>query len=222
MSKQQVQAELDKMGPWSWKEKVTLTVLLLALLCWIFEKQIGVSATLVALLAFIILFAVGVAAPDKLKNVGWEALFFVGAFLCLPTVFNNVGINAFVSAVLGDKVAPIMGNMYLVVPFICVLTYLIRLFFVSLSGTAILVTAIFIPFCAQYSIHPFIIACISYMSTNTWNVGYQNTVTVAALAANGPQWLVNNDIVKGSFWYMVVNFVTLMLCVPYWKLLGMC
>jgi DASS family divalent anion:Na+ symporter len=60
------------------------------------------------------------------------------------------------------------------------------------------------------------------MSTNTWNVNYQNTVTVAALAANGPDWMTNNDILKGSLWYMLTNFVALMLCVPYWKLLGMC
>ncbi|GHU79413.1 putative malate transporter YflS [Clostridia bacterium] len=222
VSKEHVRAELDKMGPWTTKEKITLTVLILSLACWIFEKQIGVNSTLVAVLAFIVLFAAGVAPAEKLKNVGWEALFFVGAFLCLPTVFREVGINAFISAALGDKVAPIMSNMYLLIPFICILTYVIRLFFVSLSGTAILVTAIFIPFCAQYNIHPFVIACISYMSTNTWNVNYQNTVTVAALAANGPEWLTNNDIFKGSLWYMLVNFVALMLCVPYWKLLGMC
>lgn len=222
VSKEQVQAELDKMGPWSAKEKITLTVLILALACWIFEKQIGVNSTIVALLAFVILFATGVAPPDKLKNVGWEALFFVGAFLCLPTVFREVGINAFISEMLGDKVAPIMSNMYLLVPFICILTTIIRLVFVSLSGTAILVTAIFIPFCAQYGIHPFIIAAISYMSTNTWTVGYQNTVTVAALAANGPDWLTNNDILKGSVWYMVTNLIALFCCIPYWKMLGMC
>lgn len=222
LSKDQVKAELEKMGPWTSKEKITLTVLLAALACWIFEKQIGVNSTLVAVLAFIILFATGVAPAEKLKNVGWEALFFVGAFLCLPTVFREVGLNAFISEMLGDKVAPIMSNMFLLVPFICILTTVIRLVFVSLSGTAILVTAIFLPFCAQYGIHPFIIAAVSYVSTNTWNVNYQNTVTVAALAANGPEWLTNNDILKGSVWYMVTNFAALMLCIPYWKLLGMC
>lgn len=222
ISKEQVQAELIKMGPWTAKEKITLTVLILALACWIFEKQIGVNSTLVAMLAFIILFAAGVAPSEKLKNVGWEALFFVGAFLCLPNVFREVGINDFISQMLGDKVAPIMSNMFLLIPFICILTTIIRLVFVSLSGTAILVTAIFIPFCAQYGIHPFVIAAISYLSTNTWNVNYQNTVTVAALAANGPEWLTNNDILKGSFWYMATNLIALFCCVPYWKMLGLC
>jgi DASS family divalent anion:Na+ symporter len=222
VSKEQVQAELDKMGPWSLKEKITLTVLFISLGLWIFEKQIGVNSTLVAMLAFIILFATGVAPAEKLKSVGWEALFFVGAFLCLPTVFSQVGLNEFISTALGDKVAPIMSNMFLVVPFVCILTTIIRLVFVSLSGTAILVTAIFIPFCSQYGIHPFIIAAISYMATNTWNVNYQNTVTVAALAANGPEWLTNNDILKGSFYYMIVNIIALLCSIPYWKLLGMC
>lgn len=222
VSKEQVQAELDKMGPWSTKEKITLGVLIVALACWILEKQIGVNSTLVAMLAFVILFAAGVAPAEKLKNVGWEALFFVGAFLCLPTVFREVGLNDFISNMLGDKVAPIMSNMFLLVPFIVIITTIIRLVFVSLSGTAILVTAIFIPFCAQYGIHPFVIAAISYMATNTWNVNYQNTVTVAALAANGPDWLTNNDILKGSFYYMVVNVIALLCSIPYWKLLGMC
>jgi DASS family divalent anion:Na+ symporter len=221
VSKDQVQAELNKMGPWTFKEKLTLVILLMALACWIFEKQIGVNSTIVAVLAFIVLFAAGVAPADKIKNVGWEALFFVGAFLCLPNVFRDVGLNAFISLSLGDKVAPIMSNVFLLVPCIVLLTTIIRLVFVSLSGTAILVTAIFIPFCELYGIHPFVIAAISYMSTNTWNVAYQNTVTVAALAANGSDWLTNNDILKGSVWYMVTNLIALMCCIPYWKMLGM-
>jgi len=222
ISKEEVQAELDKMGPWSQKEKITLTILLGCLVFWIFESQTGISATIVAVIAFILLFALGVVDASKLKNIAWEPLFFVGAFLCLPTVFKEVGINDYIALMLGDKVAPIMNNMYLLVPFICILTYLIRLVFVSLSGTAVLVTAIFIPFCAQYGIHPFVVASICYMSTNTWNVAYQNTVTIASLAANGPDWVTQNDIFKGSVWYMITNFVALMCCVPYWKLLGMC
>jgi len=222
LSKQGVQDELDLMGPWTSKEKITLGVMAASLACWIFEKQIGVNASVVAVLAFLVLFGMGVAKPDKIKNLGWEALFFVGAFLCLPTVFKTLGINEFVSGALGDVVAPIMSNMFLLVLFICVLTYLIRLFFVSLSGTAILVTTIFLPFCAQYGIHPFVIAAITYMATNTWNVNYQNTVTIASLAANGPEWLTHGDIVKGSFWYMAVNILALMASVPFWKLMGMC
>ena len=221
ISKDQIKAELEKMGPWSYKEKLTLVVLIGALACWIFEKQIGINATLVAVLAFVILFAAGVTTPDKIKNIGWEALFFVGAFLCLPAVFRSVGINDFVSMSMGDVVAPLMSNIYLLVPFIIIITTIIRLVFVSLSGTAILVTAVFLPFTAQYGIHPFIIAAVCYMSTNTWNVSYQNTVTVAALAANGPGWLTNNDILKGSFWYMITNFIALMLSIPYWRMLGM-
>jgi DASS family divalent anion:Na+ symporter len=60
------------------------------------------------------------------------------------------------------------------------------------------------------------------MAANTWNVSYQNTVTVASLAANGREWLTNKDILSGSFWYMGINLVALMLCIPYWKMLGMC
>lgn len=221
ISKEQIETALKEMGPWSSKEKITLVVLLSALAFWIFESQLGVNSTIVALMAFLILFATGVTTPDQLKNVGWEALFFVGAFLCLPVVFNSVGINAFVSYTLGDVVAPIMGNIFLLVPFIIIVTTLMRLVFVSLSGTAILVTAIFLPFTAQHGIHPFIIAVVSYMSTNTWNVGYQNTVTIAALAANGPEWIEQKDIRSGSYWYMATNFVALMLSVLYWRMIGM-
>ena len=222
LSKESVKEELRQMGGWTRKEKITLGVLAVALVCWIFERQIGVNAAVVAVMAFLVLFGTGVAPAEKLKNLGWEALFFVGAFLCLPVVFKTLGINEFISGALGDVVAPIMSNMVLLVLFICIITYLIRLFFVSLSGTAILVTTIFLPFCAQYGIHPFVIAAITYMATNTWTVNYQNTVTIASLAANGPEWLTNNDIVKGSFWYMIINVVALMASIPFWKLLGMC
>ena len=222
VSKDDIQKQLDALGPWSRDEKITLSVLLSALALWILETTTGISATIVALLAFIILFALDVVPASKLKNIAWEPLFFVGAFLCLPTVFKEVGLNDYIVLTLGDKVAPIMSNMFLLIPFICILTYLIRLVFISLSGTAVLVTTVFLPFCAQYNIHPFIIASICYMSTNTWNVSYQNTVTIASLAANGPGWLTQKDIFKGSIWYMITNFAALMLCVPFWKMMGMC
>lgn len=222
VSQESVQAELDKMGPWSAREKITLVTLLAALALWILESQIGLSSTVVAMIAFIFLFASGVTTPDKLKSVGWEPLFFVGAFLCLPNVFKDLGINDFISGFLGDKVAPIMSNMFLLVPFIAILTYVIRLVFVSTSGTTILITTIFLPFCAQYGIHPFVIAATAYMSTNTWNVSYQNTQTVAALAANGPEWLTNRDVLSGSVWYMIINVIALFCSIPYWKILGMC
>jgi DASS family divalent anion:Na+ symporter len=221
VSKAEIQAELDKMGPWTRNEKITLGVLICALIMWIFETQTGVSATITALIAFVILFGVGVVPPSKLKNIAWEPLFFVGAFLCLPTIFNEVGLNAYLALMLGDRVAPLMNNVYLLVLFISILTYLMRLVFISLSGTAVLVTAIFIPFCAQYGVHPFVVASICYMSTNTWNVAYQNTVTIAALAANGPDWLTQKDITIGSMWYMVTNIIGLLACVPFWQLTGM-
>ena len=222
VSKEAVQAELDKMGPWSAREKITLVTLIAALILWILETQIGLSSTVVAMIAFVFLFACGVTTPDKLKSVGWEPLFFVGAFLCLPNVFSELGINAFISGFLGDKVAPLMSNMFLLVPFIAILTYIIRLVFVSTSGTTILITTVFLPFCAQYGVHPFLIAATAYMSTNTWNVSYQNTQTVAALAANGPEWLTNRDVLSGSVWYMIINLVALFCCIPFWSLAGMC
>lgn len=222
VSKEVVQAELDKMGPWSAREKITLFTVIVALILWILEVQIGLSSTVVALIAFILLFATGVASPDKIKTVGWEPLFFVGAFLCLPNVFKELGINDFISGFLGYRVAPIMSNMFLLVPFIAILTYAVRLVFVSTSGTTILLTTIFLPFCAQYGIHPFVIAATAYMSTNTWNVSYQNTQTVAALAANGSDWLTNRDVLSGSVWYMVINMAALFCSIPIWKLMGMC
>ena len=222
LSKDLVQAELDKMGPWSAREKITLVTVLAALVLWILETTIGLSSTVVALIAFIFLFATGVAKPDKIKSVGWEPLFFVGAFLCLPNVFKELGINDFISSMMGARVAPLMSNPYLLVPFIVILTYVIRLVFVSTSGTTILITTIFLPFCAQYGIHPFIIAATAYMSTNTWNVSYQNTQTVAALAANGPEWLTNRDVLSGSVWYMIINMIALFCSIPYWHLIGMC
>ena len=114
-----------------------------------------------------------------------------------------------------------MGNMPLLVLFICLLVYLVRLVLVSLTGTTILVVTVMLPFCTEYNIHPFMIAIIAYMATNTWNVSYQNTQMIAALAATDNKVCSNRDILGGSVLYMITVVVGCMLALPVWKFMGL-
>lgn len=219
--KEQIEEQLAKIGPWTWKEKVVFALLMSCLVLWATESLTGINSTLVTIMAFVILFAANVVPASSFKNIPWDPLFFVGAFLCLPVVFANMGINAYLTAFLGPRVAPIMQNPMLLVLVIAILTYLIRLVFVSLSGTAVLILLVFGPLCPAYNIHPFVIACITYMSTTTWTVSYQHTVNIASLAAGGSDWVNQKDVTSGSLWFMLVNIIALLISVPYWHFLGM-
>lgn len=222
LSKAYVRDALKELGPWRQNEKIAFAIILTCLILWMTESWSGLNSAMVASAGFVLMFALKVCTPDKIRNMAWESLLFVGCFLCLPTIFSQLGINKWIALTLGGAFEPLMTNMYLLVFVITIVVYLTRFLLVSLGATAILVTTLMLPFCAAYNVHPFVIAFVAYTSTNTWNVSYQNTVTIAALAATENKWVSQKDILFGSGLYMVTNTIACMLCVPIWKMMGLC
>lgn len=223
VSKETILNELKELGPASKKEKITLTVMLVCLLLWMLERVIGVSSAMVATGAGIVLIGAGVFGRQEFRaKIAWDSMIFIGTFLCISEVFAAVGINDAVKILLGDRLAPLMQNIWLLVPVLCIVTFLIRFVVVSWTASAVLITTILLPLCAAYGVHPWIIAFTCYCSTNTWNVIYQNTPYIAALVSTDNKMGTHKQLLPFSAVYMITSTIGCIACIPFWKLFGLC
>jgi DASS family divalent anion:Na+ symporter len=56
---------------------------------------------------------------------------------------------------------------------------------------------------------------------NTWTVFYQNAPYVTAYYAVGGDMVNHGQIAKLSVAYMVISIIGLLICVPFWQLMGL-
>jgi Di- and tricarboxylate transporters len=221
MDKSIVKAQLDALGPISKNEKITLITVLICLALWIGEPWLKISSAMVSCAAFVVLLSLGCLSTTSFRTkTSWESLIFVGCFLCLPAVFTNTGVNAAIKTVLGPVIEPMFGNLFILAIFLAVLTYVVRLLIVSLTGSTILIGSLLLPFCLEAGIHPFIMVYMVYVSTNTWNLSFQNTTEIAARAVTDNKMVTHRDVLGGSVMYMVTNIIAILICIPIWNLMG--
>ena len=197
--------------------------MLVCLILWMLEKTLGISSAMVAVAGGLVLIGAGVFGRQEFRSkIAWDSMIFIGTFLCISDVFAALGINDAVKILLGDSLAPLIQNPWILIPSLCLLTFVIRFVVVSWTASAVLITTILLPLCSVYGVHPWIVAFTCYCSTNTWNVIYQNTPYIAALVATDNKLGTHNQLLPFSVVYMITSTIGCMACIPLWMLLGLC
>lgn len=214
--------QLAKMGPMSRSEKITLAVLLIALICWMTEILHGVSSAIVSLLSLILLLWAGVYDRAEFRaKMPWDVIVFVGTIIGIAAVFPILKIDKWMGTVLAPYVGPLVANPYVFIAGFTIMIYLIRFFFISQTGSIVIFTVMFTPLALQAGINPWIAGMITLTATMTWNVFYQNANYIITYSATGGELVDPSQMVKLSYAYMVVNLLGFMISVPFWQLMGL-
>lgn len=223
VSKEFVQNQLNEMGTWSWQEKLTGGTLVVCLILWILERTISVSACVVACAGAMVILSYNVISrKDFRAKVPWDSILMIGCFVSVSSVFTELAIDQTVSKLFGEQMAFMMSNPYILVLCLCLVTFVLRFVFVSLTACATLTTVMLMPFCAMYGIHPWILAFVAYAATNIWFLIYQTAPMIMSLAAIDSQLVNHTETVRGSFQYMIACVIGLLACVPIWQIMGLC
>jgi len=220
--KEKIIQQLKDLGPWTRKEKIALTVLVCCLVLWMFERVLNIPSFAVALVGMLVMISFDIMDyKDFRTTLPWENIFFVGAFLCVASIFTNLKIDAAIAATIGNSLDSVLKNPYLLVFSWCILTFVLRTFIVSNSTCVVLMTLILMPLCPQYGIHPFILIFVGYAAANIWTLIYQNSPTIMSLAAQRHELVVHNEVASGSLWYMAICIVACLASVPIWQMMGL-
>lgn len=219
----QIDEKLAKLGPLKLSEKITMCVLIVSLLFWMTERLHGISSALVAMVAMCVLVAVNVTdRKDFNTEMGWDNLIFIGCIVGIGGVLTKAGVNAYLADVFAGFIAPLMENVWLLVPVLAIVTYLLRFVIVSTTTTITILAVVLFPFAQAAGIHPFVVGFILYVSVHIWLTEYQLPNFLTCQAATKGAMLDHKQFIPQAVWYIVLSLVGLFVSVPWWKFLGLC
>lgn len=212
---------LEALGPMSKDEKLSAVFLVLALIGWMTGNIHGIDSGIWAVMIMCMMAVTGLLTKaDFVSKISWTTVFFIGGVFSIAAQIQILGIDLWLASVLEPILAPVVGNPYILVPVICIATYLLRC--VVISQTA--ATAIFFATLGGISraagIHPWVILFVCYNSTLVWHFSFTNTTYVAALGASGGDMVSHEDNQPMNIAYMVVNLIACTASIPLWHLLG--
>ena len=222
VSAEKVQTELSKMGPMSVQEKRTAVVLALALLLWMTGNIHKIDTAWVALSGAAVLFALNVVDRMSFRNgVDWALWVYVGIISSIGSVMQYFKVDGWVKGVAGPALKNISGNPYLFLGLAVILTFVGRLVFANLITTGVLMVLILGPVAQTAGINPFLIVLIAVGAGALWILPYVNPMYLALYSATQEKGFSHEQARRLNNVFMVVTLVGTLLCVPYWRLLGL-
>jgi len=212
-----------ELGAMKREEKITLGVLLGCLLLWIMERSLGISSAAVAVVGMTVLIATKVIGiEDFNKRVSWNLVFFIGAVMNIGTMITALNIDDFLGERLGPIMLPLVSQPLLFVLAFVIIIVLARFVIASTLTSTVLFTVIAVSFTLAAGIHPWCVGFIAYVSVHVWFVKYQMPLflTATAVAGNG-EMITQKQAAMQSLIYIVISTLGLLLCIPWWKFLGL-
>ena len=212
---------LEALGPMSRDEKLSAVLLALALLGWMTGSIHGIDSGIWAVIIMCLMAAMGLMTKKEfMTKISWPTVFFIGGVFSMAAQIQKLGIDQWLATILSPILAPVVGNVYILVPAICITTYLLRC--VIISQTA--VTAIFFATLGGISqaagINPWVVLFVCYNSTLVWHFSFTNTTYVAAFGATGGEMVEHKDNLPMNMAYMAINLIACTASIPLWHLMG--
>lgn len=222
ITKDGIKQQIKDLPPMSRNEKLVAAVMVICLILWILERQIGIASAMVACAALIVLMIAGIFEKSDFRTkIPWESCVYLGCLMGIGSVLGGVGINSFISEVMGPIMMPLLSNIWLFVPLFCILYFIIRLVVASWLAAITLCAVMLVPLCPAAGIHPFIIIFLTYVCGCTFNTIYQTGGYVVAHTCVQNELAEHKQMVPLSFVYQIVSIIACMACIPFWQMLGL-
>lgn len=218
-----IKEQYKALGPLSANEKKGFLIIACALVLWITQKLHGVDAGMVALLADVAFIACGlITAPDANAKGQWTLIIFIGGVLSIAGLMTTTGVGDWIASWLGPITAPLLGNPYIFVLSLCILTYILRYVIVSQTCCLTVLVGVLFPLLPAAGISNFVMVFVAYMSSMLWNSAYMNPSVAGFVRMAGEKYVPFKLASKASIFYMACNLIALMASVPVWQGLGLC
>lgn len=216
-------AESRLMGPMSFHEKVTLTVLTLTFLMFVTGPWHHVPDMAIGLGAFFMLAVFGVIGiRDIGPGISWNLVLFLGAVFGLGAVFSETGVTSFLSSVSVPMVSRLAVNPWLFVYVVGIVLFAWRFLDVAqLTLTIPIILPVFPIIAKDFGIHPLVGFTLVVMAGNCFFFSYQQPFVILAEALSEKAKWVPAQLAKAGIIYFVACLITLAITIPYWKAVGL-
>jgi len=212
--------ELERMGPWSAAERRAAMLMGTAMALWMTGSVTHIPPTMVALGVGLaaLLPGLGVLDAGALRRLNYSSFFFVAAAISMGSVLKAThGLDLLASAVF-RWIQPVLTNVFS----ITAVLYWTAFLYHFLLGSEISMLATSIPLVLEYAkthgLSPLQLSLIWTFAAGGKLFAYQSAVLVVGYSYG---YFEARDLMKLGAWMTVIEFVILMLLVPfYWPLIG--
>jgi DASS family divalent anion:Na+ symporter len=218
-----VEAELRALGPLTPSERITLWVLVLAVVLWITESLHHQKPATVALAGLLVLLATGVVDKRSFhQDIGWSSLLFIAVILNLGTVFPALGIDKYLGAQVLPLLGPLAQNTYVFVLLLMLLTIALRFVIVSINALLTILFLVLMPVAQSVGISGWALGMIIHFASHCiFFMAYQNVVFTLGVEAAEGEGIALKDGALYSAVFTAITIVAVLLRVPYWRWLGL-
>jgi len=216
-----VQTQLNILGPLSYKEWVSLGVLLFTVTGWLTASYHGIDGAWIAIIAFATLVNTGIVDWNMLrKGIDWELLIHMGVTLAIPTLLKQAKIDLWLVDVISPMILPFMDSPVWFFLVIALLTYALKLVFTSFLAVVTLCVAL-LPLAIDVGMSPWIIAMIILIASEVWFFPYQVDWHMLAYSTTDGKGFSYPLMCRINIFYAIAYIVALIAAIPYWRYLGL-
>ena len=214
------QRELARMGPWSGAQTRAALLIGGAMVLWMTDSLHHIPPTMVALGVglFALLPRVGVLEADDMRRLNYMPIFFVAEAVSMAAVLQAThGLGVLTSNVF-HWIQPALANVYSTTAVLYWTAFLYH--FLLASEISMLATSIplVVEYAKTHGFNPLQLGLIWTFAAGGKLFAYQSGVLIVGYSYG---YFEPRDLIKLGAWLTLVEFMVLMLVVPfYWPLLG--
>ncbi len=216
-----VRTQLNILGSLSYKEWISLGVLLFTVVGWLTAPYHGIDGAWIAIIAFAVLVNTGIIDWNMLrKGIDWELLIHMGVTLSIPTLLRQSKIDQWLVDVISPLILPFMSSPVWFFLIIALLTYLLKLIFTSFLAVVTLCVAL-LPLSIDVGMSPWVIAMIILIASEVWFFPYQVDWHMLAYSTTDGKGFSYRSMLWINPIYAIAYIVALIVAIPYWRYLGL-
>ena len=210
-----LQKELKKMGPLTPQERKAALLIAAAILLWLtdFLHHIPASAIGIGVGLFALLPHVGVLPIEELRRVNYGPVFFTAAAVSMGTVMEQTKAIDVLTQWVFAWVEPFLGNIVITTAVMYWAAFLYHFLLaseISMLGTSIPVV---MQIAKANAMNPLQLGLIWTFAAGGKLFAYQSGVLIVGYSYG---YFEARDLVRMGAWLTIVEFVVLMLLVPFW------
>ena len=212
--------ELAKMGPWSVLEKKAALLIAVAIGLWVTDFLHHLPPAMIALGVglFALLPPVGMLDESDMRHVNYMPVFFVAAAISMGNVLEATkGLEVLTSSVF-THIEPFLGNIFSTTVIMYWAGFIYHFFLaseISMLGTSM---PLVMEFAKSHGMNPLMLGLLWTFSAGGKLFAYQSGVLVLGYSYG---YFEARDLLRIGAWLTVVEFLILLLLVPfYWPLIG--
>jgi hypothetical protein len=206
----------------SFREKATLTILILTFLFLVTAQWHKIPDVAVLIIAFALLTAFRVI---EVKDIGpaisWDLVLFMGAIMGLGMIFYNTGISAFLSTVFSPLLNTLAASPWLLLFVVLPGLFVWRFLDVAqLLATIPFLVPLLPVLYSEYGIHPLVLFMLFIMAGNCFFAAYQQPFVILGQSLAGPASWTPSQLRKAGIIYLAASLLTLIIAISYWQMTG--